>query len=156
METVTFVPVFLAGLASAIIGSIWYSPYVFGTAWARMTGITPEMAERGKRKMWIMAIVGLLASMLVAYVMDYFGIAWQVGDWLGAMQLGFWCWIGFAAPPMLGMVLWEQKPVRLYLINALYWLVAFVVMALVLLYASMWFTPNPYNTQDTGAYVQSE
>lgn len=83
-----------------------------------------------------MAIAGLLAAMVVAYVMSYFGIAWGVYDWIGAVQLGFWSWAGFVAPTMLGIVLWDQKPLRLYFINASYWLVTLVVMAVVLLVGS--------------------
>lgn len=129
---VTFWPILAAGVASVLIGWVWYHPKVFGAAWMRLANVTPEMAERGKERMPFYVIFALLASMLVAYVMNYFGIAWGVYDWIGAIELGFWCWLGFVAPTMLGMVLWEQKPFRLYLINALYWLVAFVAMALIL------------------------
>ncbi len=120
-----------AGIVAAVIGYIWYHPRVFGTAWMRYSGITPEMAERGKRRMPLHAFIGLLASMLIAYVMLGFGAAY-VYDWMGALQFAFLCWIGFAAPLLIGSVIWEQKPLRLYLINALYWLVALTMMALIL------------------------
>jgi len=154
---VAFIPILLAGIASSLIGWLWYSPSFFGGVWMRLSNLSPEQIERGKRRMWVMAVLGILASMLVAYVMDYFGIAWQVYDWSGALQLGFWCWIGFCAPTMLGQVLWEQKPIRLYLINALYWLVSFLVMALILLYTSTLFVQSSYTTDDgSGPYVGSE
>ena len=86
--------------------------------------------------MHLYALVGLLASMVIAYVMDYFRIAWSVNDFAGAVELGFACWAGFVAPTMLGIVLWDQKPLRLYLINTLYWLVALVTIALVLVLGS--------------------
>jgi hypothetical protein len=132
MYQVTFLPILLASVLAAGIGFVWYHPRVFGTIWMRASGVTPEMVERGKRRMPIYGFLGLLASMVVAYVMNYFGIAWGVYDWHGALQLAFWCWAGFIAPVMLGMVLWEQKPFRAYFINVTYWLVALCVMALVL------------------------
>jgi len=58
----------------------------------------------------------------------------RIYDWIGAVELGIWSWIGFVAPAMLGQVLWEQKPFSLYLINAGYWLVSFIAMAIVLLF----------------------
>ena len=76
--------------------------------------------------------VGFLAAMLIAYVMSYFGMAWGVADWIGALELSIWCWLGFTAPVLLGTVLWEQKPFKLYVINALYWFVVLVVMAQIL------------------------
>jgi len=127
-------PILAAGIANVIIGFIWYHPNVFGAAWMRMTGITPEMVEKGKRRMPFMVIVSLLVSMVIAYVMSYFALAWGVYDWVGAIELGFWCWAGFAAPVLLGMVLWESKPFTLYLIHVGHWLVSFIVMALILLF----------------------
>ena len=132
MLEVTFLPILLAGIVSTVIAFVWYHPRVFGSAWTKMTNLSPEMVERGKKRIPLMAFFGLLANMGVAYVMNYFGIAWGVYDIIGAVELGFWCWVGFVAPVMLGIVLWEQKPFTLYLINALYWLVSFVAMAVVL------------------------
>jgi hypothetical protein len=105
------------------------------------------------------ALVALITSMLVAYVLFYFGIAWGVYDWGGALQLGIWSWIGFVGPVMFGMVLWEGRPVRLFLVNAGYWLVALIVMSFVLLYTSSLFTVHGVNdmpaTTATGAGTYS-
>lgn len=134
MIEVTFFPVLAAGIVAVLIGWVWYHPKVFGSAWMRMSGVTPEMAERGKKRMPLMALIGLLAAMLAAWVMNYVGILLGVYDIVGAVVLGFWCWVGFVAPTMLGIVLWEQKPLQLYFINSLYWLVTFVAIAVVLLF----------------------
>jgi len=134
MIEVSFLPIFFAGVASIVIGFAWYHPKVFGGAWMRLSNLSPEAVENGKKRMPLLAFFGLLASMLAAYVMSYFGIAWGVFDVIGAIELGFWCWAGFVVPTMLGIVLWEQKPLTLYLINAGYWLVALIAMAIVLLF----------------------
>jgi len=135
MTTVTFWPIFAAGIANVIIGFVWYHPRVFGAAWMRMVGVTPEMAEKGKRRMPLYVFIAFLASMLIAWVMNYVGIALGIYDWVGAVfELALWSWLGFVVPTTLGMVLWEHKPVSLYLINVFYWLVAFSVMALILLF----------------------
>jgi hypothetical protein len=133
MIEVSFFPILFAGIAAMLIAFVWYDPRVFGSAWSRMNNMTPEMVERGKKKMLVMAPIGFLASMVIAYVMSYFGIAWGVYDVIGAIELGFWCWAGFVAPILLGVVLWEQKPFTLYLINVGYWLVSLIAMAVVLL-----------------------
>lgn len=156
MIVIAFWPIFGAGLAAAILGWLWYSPKVFGGVWARMSGITPEMAERGKKRMPFMAVIGLVAAMLVAWVMGYVGILLGVYDWFGALELAFWCWLGFIAPTMLGMVLWEQKPFRLYLINALYWLAALAVMALILVFSSQMFMTTSFGDSTDSGYVAAE
>lgn len=127
--------VFASGIVAALIGYIWYHPKVFGGAWARMSGLTPEMQEKARKRMPVMALIGFLAATLVAYVMSYVSAAWGFYDWQGALQLGFWCWAGFIAPVMLGTVLWEQKSFKLYLINALYWLLVLIVMAQFIVFA---------------------
>ncbi len=156
--TATLWPILAAGIASVLIGWIWYHPNVFGSTWMRLSNITPEMAERGKKRMLATTFVGLLASMLAAYVLSYFVIAWGAYDLLGAAEVGFCCWAGFVAPAMLGMVLWEQKPVRLYLINSLYWLVALVIMALILVVGSPIAVGNLsyYPQSNPGSYVGSQ
>jgi hypothetical protein len=137
-----------------LLGTVWYSPRVFGAAWMRMVNITPEMAEKGKRRMLLMALVGFLAAMLIAWVMSYVGVLLGVYDWFGAIELGFWCWIGFVAPTMLGIVLWEQKPFKLYLINVLYWLVAFVLMALVLVLGTQFLSGSSYASTSGSTVIQ--
>lgn len=127
MFEVTFLPILIAGIANVVLGMIWYHPKVFGNAWMMAGNIQPS--ESAKKKMPISVFVAFLAAMLVAYVMNHFGIAWGVFDWIGAVELGFWCWVGFTAPVLLGSVLWEGKPVKYYAIVSGYWLVSFMVMA---------------------------
>lgn len=132
MADVALWPVIFAAVANMIIGFIWYHPKVFGTAWMRMAGIAPDAAERGKARMPYMMLIALVGSLIVSYVLNWFGIAWGVYDWAGAVELGIWVWLGFVAPMMLGSVLWEQKPVKLYILNVGYWLVTLVVMSVIL------------------------
>lgn len=144
-------PVLIAGVAAVLLGWVWYSPALFGSVWMRMINMSPEMAERGKKRMPLSALAALISTMLVAWFLSYIGTVLGVYDWLGAMLLGFWCWLGFTAPPMLGMVLWEMKPVRYYLIVAGYWLVSFVVMALIVTLGSQFFYTS--TTVGSGTYA---
>lgn len=132
MSEVTFWPILAAGLASMIVGYVWYDPHVFGSMWMRLLNVTPEMADLAKRRRSLYTVVALLASMLIAYVMNYFGIAWGVIDIAGGAVLGFWCWVGFVVPTFVSQVLWEQKQFKLFLISASYWLVSLVVMGMIL------------------------
>ncbi len=129
-----FLPVLAAGVANVILGFIWYHPNVFGGAWMHDLNLTPEQTERGKKNMLSRVLFAFFVSLVTASVMQIIGNAFGVYGWTNAIILGAMCWLAFTAVPMLGMVLWELKPLRYYFIVAGYWLVAFVVMALVLLY----------------------
>jgi hypothetical protein len=124
--------ILLAGISNVIIGMIWYNPSVFGSAWMRMSNITPEQAEKGKRRMPLMAASGFAAAMFMAWVLSIVQTAFGVYDIISALDVGFWIWAGFVAPVLLGSVLWETKPFKLYLINAIYWLVALLSMSAIL------------------------
>src|SRR3989344_1440004 len=153
---VTFWPIVAAGVASVLIGWVWYHPRVFGTIWMRLANVTPEMAERGKKMMPLSVILSLAGSMLIAYVMNYVGIAFHIFDWVGAVfELALWCWLGFVVPTSLGTILWEQRPFKLYLINTLYWLATLIVMALILGRGSEKCLANSYDPPNpaTGQYL---
>jgi hypothetical protein len=133
MFEVNYIAVLVAGVVNLVLGMIWYAPRVFGSAWMRMSNITPDMVERGKKTMPLMAFTALVAGVIMAYVLSFFAISWGVFDVIGATELAFWTWLGFMAPVLMGSVLWEQKPLKLYFLNAGYWLVGLIVMAQILL-----------------------
>src|SRR5437763_1389492 len=65
-----------SGFAAVLVGMIWYHPRIFGGAWMRLAGLTPEMQEQRKKRMPVTGLLGFLAAMLVAYVMSYVSAAW--------------------------------------------------------------------------------
>lgn len=132
MFEVTLIPVLAAALASVVFAFIWYHDMVFGKTFKQSLNLTPEQTARGMKRMPLMSFFAFLASIVAAYVLNYFGIAWGVYDWVGAIELGIWVWLGFVAPAMLGMVLWEMKSFKYFLVVSGYWLFAFVLMAVVL------------------------
>lgn len=134
MFEVTLVPLLIAAAVSVGIAFAWFHEKAFGKTFMRYTNLTPEQSARGRTRMPLNTFFAFLSSIVAAYVLNYFGIAWGVYDWVGAVELGIWVWLGFAAPPMLGMVLWEQKPLRYYFVVAGYWFLAFIAMALVLVF----------------------
>lgn len=134
MSVSDILPILAAGVVSAIIGFVWYHPRVFGGIWMRFSGITPEAVERRARWMSATSFAALLASIAAAYAMRHFIAATGVYDTRGALELVAWVWAGFAAPALLGSILWEQRSFALYLVNAFYWFVALMAMAIVLLF----------------------
>lgn len=125
--------IFAAGIVSVIIGYVWYYPRFFGGVWMRLSGLTPEIVERGQRRKHIDMLSAIAASLLAAYAMHYLFSELGIYSPQRAALLAFILWIGFVAPSLLGTVVWEQKPITLYLINALYWLVSFLAMSVILI-----------------------
>ena len=121
-----------AGVISMIIGSIWYGP-LFGKKWMKLTGFTKKDAAKAKKKgMGKIFLIGFIASLVTAYVLVHILVLAGANTFGEGVKTGFWIWLGFFAPVMLGMVLWEGKPVNLYILNVLYWLVNLAVIGGVL------------------------
>jgi hypothetical protein len=132
--TLALVPIFFSGVVAVVIGFLWYHPRVFGAAWMRLSNVTPEMANASRRDRWMRAFVSFVASLCTALLLNYLAITLGVNDWIGAVGLSLALWLGFIAPSMLHAVLWERRPLALYFINSLYWLVTLIVITLMLLF----------------------
>ncbi len=132
MITASLLPVVAAGLAMFLLGHIWYHRKVFGGVWMRLTNLTPETAEEGKRRSFFYSVVSLLAAIVLASAMQYVGQLVGVYGALQGVVFAASIWIGFMVPALVGQVLWEGKAARLYAINAGYWLAALIVASLLL------------------------
>ncbi len=130
---VNYVGVLAAAVASMIIGSVWYSPLLFGRVWMRLSGRSMKdvgkAKQRGMGKLYLMAFIGAL---VMAYVLAHFVQYLEVDSVVGVIQLVFWLWLGLIATVSLGVVLWEGKPWGLYVLNVVYQLISLIVMGVVL------------------------
>lgn len=132
MTDVNLVAVLVAGIVPLILGSVWYNPKFLGTLWMKLARLTPEMMEDGKKKMPLHMFLGFITALITAYVLAHFSIVWGVFDYIDALELAFWVWLGFQMPVNLGAVLWEGKSWKLFFINTGYQLIMLALVMLVL------------------------
>lgn len=128
---VNYLAVVLAAVAAIIIGMVWYSPKLgFGKMWMKLAEITDKQIKTAKEKgMARPMIANLIATLVMVLVLANFI---TIGDVRKSMITVFWLWLGLVATINLGSVLWENKPVKLYILNTSYWLVTMSVMASIL------------------------
>ena len=135
---INYTAVIVAAIASMAVGFVWYGP-LFGKSWIALSGITPDKMEGMKKKgMTKTYVIGLIMLFLMAYVLATNGYVWQAymsfSGLNAAFNLAFWPWLGFFVPLLVGGVLWEGKPWKLFALNAGYYLVTLFVMACILVY----------------------
>ena len=130
---VNFLAVLVATMASFVVGWAWYSPLLFVKPWMKLRGQDWEKATADGMKMpyGIMA-VEFVTTLIMAYFIAQFAAWVGAVTLLGGLVLGFWIWLGFFATTMLGPVLWEKVPLKLYAISAGRWLVSILAMAAIL------------------------
>lgn len=88
LENVNWVAVLVAVLPSFVIGSIWYSPPVFGSYWMKQVGIKKKDFDNASFVGTMLPVTALNFLMVtgLAVLMSalYFG-TWQQGAVLGAL-----------------------------------------------------------------------
>jgi hypothetical protein len=129
VEQINYFAVLAAAISTFVIGGLWYSPALFHKAWMSANGLTDaDLARGGAAKIFALAFVlGLLMAMnLAAFLSDpATTVAW--GTAAGALT-----GLGWVAPAIATVALFERRSARYIAINGGYFAVAFVVMGAIL------------------------
>lgn len=133
---INYLAVIAATVSSIVLGFAWYGP-LFGKPWMKLMGFTPESMEKAKAKNMNGTYAIMMASSFVmAYVLAHvtiFAMSYtQTYGIMGGLMSGFWNWLGFVAPVMMGAQLWEGKPWKLFWIQAGYYLVSLLIQGVIL------------------------
>ena len=117
MLPINITAVVVATIVSFIIGMVWYGP-LFGKSWAKMSGVDMKQRKGMAKKSIAMLISLFILNYVLANTMKFVGAA-SIGEGLLA---AFMTWLGYIATVLIGMVIWEGKPVKLYLIHSAHYL----------------------------------
>jgi len=126
---VSLVHVLVAAIAAMIIGSLWYSKILFGKEWQALVGLKDSDMKAGASKAMVTAAV---AALITAYVLAHIVVYANAKTWMDGAVTGFWIWLGFVATMLVSGAAFEDRPMKLTLINAGNQLVALVVMGAIL------------------------
>jgi hypothetical protein len=89
-----------------------------------------------KEKMGMSMAINFVACLLAAYCMAHSVLSgsafYHVEGVVAGLQSGFWIWLGFIATSQINSVIWDGRPVKLYLINVGYYLVSYLAMGSIL------------------------
>lgn len=130
---INYLAVLVAGVLSMALGAFWYSPAAFGKLWMTLSGLTEASMEQAKKKgMTKLYTIAFIGSLVMSYVLAHFVDYAEATTVSEGLQTGFWVWLGFMATKTLGTVLWENKPVKLYILNTTYDLVSALIAGSIL------------------------
>ncbi len=116
--------VLLAAAAAMVLGGLWYSPLLFGRPWKRLAGLTQA---KGVVLSYLLNFISLL---LMSYVLGSILKGLEAGTIVAGLKIAFWLWAGLVATITLGSLLWERKPLALYILNNAYNLISLMLMSL--------------------------
>jgi uncharacterized protein DUF1761 len=128
---VSYPAMVVALIAAIAVSSIWYSPLLFGNLWRELNGANPAGPANTTIHGWKI-LIDLVREFVVIYVLARLISGLGIIDWRGALNLGFWVWLGFPVQMLVGASLWDNKPWALDLIHAGDWLIKMLLIALIL------------------------
>ena len=120
-------------LCQMVLGALWYSPVLFGNIWLRLTGQKAEdiSKEDASRSMMISIVPSLILVFSLALVVAFV----NASTIIDALIIGSVVSIGFIGTISFNLVLFESRPVKLFLLNAGYPFVSLNICAVIL---TMW------------------
>ena len=125
--------VLIATASSMVVGSIWYTPKVFGTRWAKLANV--DMNRPGASAV-VPIVVTVFVSFVTAWVLA--GASSIAGHFYGgsylwaALLTGVILWAGFTAARFITHDAFEGRPSSLTVLNISHELVTIIVMALII------------------------
>jgi hypothetical protein len=125
------IAIIAAALLGFAVGGLWYGP-LFGKAWAAARGLSAEQLSAGNMPM----IFGLTFLLNLGSATALFHVFATVGapDLGMAVMVAGGIALGFIVPALGVNYLFSRQTLRLFLIDAGYWLVIYVLMGLALFF----------------------
>jgi hypothetical protein len=125
--------VILATLSSMIVGSIWYTPKVFGNYWMKQAGVTPSGNSKDAiRPILVTVIVSFVTAWVLAGAVwisfQFYGGSFLVNALVTAVIL----WAGFTAARFVTHDQFDRRTTGLTVLNVAHELVTILIMALII------------------------
>lgn len=127
LADLNWLAILVAAIAAFVLGGIWYSPKLFGTAWMQDVGLTEESAAESN-----MALIFGGAFVLILIAAIFLGATISNSDWLGGLHTGLVVGVAWVATAYGVTYLFERRPLRLFLVNAGYNIVLFALMGAII------------------------
>jgi hypothetical protein len=119
--------ILVAALSGFAVGSLWYGP-LFQKPWMEASGMTKEKGAQGNMALtfggaYVLNVIGATGIVIVLG---------EHGGWASGVHTGAFIGFFFIATALGVIYLFEQRPFKLWCINAAYQVVNFAVMGLIL------------------------
>jgi hypothetical protein len=135
MHQLNWLAIFVAAVATMVVGFLWYSPLLFAKAWVREMGY--DVNDKTKMDEMKKSAGPAYAGSFVASVISAFTLALilhglHAEDQHFGLMAGFHIWLGFVATVQFTGALFAKQTMKLFAINTGYQLVCYLVMSAIL------------------------
>lgn len=123
-QDLNFAAVTVSTIAAFALGFFWYGPF-FGKEWMHELKIKKTDF---KGPMWPPMVKGLLNTFVLVTVACYFLSFTSASNWLEGVLQGIVMGVGLTSTILFGEVNWEGRSTKLFMINALYYVVTLAMV----------------------------
>jgi multisubunit Na+/H+ antiporter MnhB subunit len=121
--------ILVAAIAGFGVGALWYGP-ICGKSWMAERGVTQE--DAAKANMPLIFGTAFVLNLIAAFVLDHVLGTYGNPDLGLSVMIGGGIALGFIATSFGVNYLFSRLSLRLFLIDAGYWLVVYCLMGVVL------------------------
>jgi sterol desaturase/sphingolipid hydroxylase (fatty acid hydroxylase superfamily) len=132
LSQLNLIAIIVATIFYFILGSLWYSPVLFGKTWTELQRIDPEKMEASKGRLPIMLSVTFVLSFIICVAIALLTFKTGVDTFLGGIKMGLLCAAGFVFTTLGITFMFEGKPMKLFVIDAGYHATGILVAAILL------------------------
>ena len=124
--------ILLSMVAYMIIGTFWYSGAFLGKVWQKLVKLDFDKMDR--EKMTAAFVSSAAAAFVMASVLNYLMVEFEVSTTVQALSLGGMLWLGFSGTSIFVNNMYQQKPLLLTLVDGGYQLAGILTMSSILYY----------------------
>jgi len=111
-----------------LIHFFWYFPFVFGNIWLKLVGKESEPKSKIIRDTIIMIPTSFVTVLMIEVIIDLTGM----NDILSALIISILLWVGFVATIGINQNNFNDRGVKLFLLEYGFYLIGFIIAGLIL------------------------
>lgn len=127
-----YLPILASGVFYMLLGMLWYSPFLFGNSWMKLSGLTKESMEEKKPQMARIYFVSFIFAIASVWILSYLFDQLFITETFGAIGFAVTLWLGFSGLLTAGEYLYLSNSWTLFLINSGFRLLFLVGSAIIL------------------------
>lgn len=112
--------ILMSAIIYVLLGMLWYSPFIFGNVWLKLSGSNLEEKTGLLSRMFAIGFLAVIIALSLALMIEATGIK----SFYGGAKFGLICGIGIAAVTTLITNIFEERSFLLFLINGGYHVIA--------------------------------
>lgn len=136
MIEVNIIGIFVAAIASMIVGFVYYMVPFISKPWMKLMNYSKDDVKPSSQEMAKMYgtsfILAIITAFILSHVMAMSKAYFNETLLVTGIMTAFWMWLGFVMPVQLTGVLFEKKPFKLFGINTGYQLLSLLAMGIVI------------------------